>query len=85
VGRLDRQTVAATNATLPLLVGYGILAIGTVLASLICLWTGIGKGAARFALLVIAAVLIALLPARFAPRPPTLVEPELGDRFEVAA
>jgi hypothetical protein len=30
-------------------------------------------------------ILIALLPARFAPRPPTLVEPELGDRFEVAA
>jgi len=32
-----------------------------------------------------AGILAALLPAWFAPRPPTLVEPELGDRFEVAA
>ncbi len=35
--------------------------------------------------LAAAGILAALLPAWFAPRPPTLVEPELHDRFEVAA
>ena len=65
VDRLDRQTIAATSAALPLCVGYGILAIGTGLVSLICLRIGIGKRIARFALLVVAAVLIALLPVGY--------------------
>ena len=65
VGRLDRQTIAATSGALLLSVGYGILAIGTGIVSLICLRTGIGKGIARFALLVVAAVLIALLPVGY--------------------
>jgi hypothetical protein len=60
--RLDRQAVAAGKATVPLLIAYGIFAITTTLAALICLWFGIAKQAARFGLLYIAAVLITLLP-----------------------
>jgi hypothetical protein len=67
--RVDRQTIAAANVSTPLLVSYGVLAIGTTLGSLVCLWLGIGKAPARFALLVIAAVLLALLPVGYVAPP----------------
>jgi hypothetical protein len=63
--RLDRQTIAAVNAAGPLLIPYGVLAIGITLASLVCLWFGVGKAPARFGLLVISAVLLALLPVGY--------------------
>ncbi|MES2465012.1 MAG: hypothetical protein V4671_30985, partial [Armatimonadota bacterium] len=61
VERLDRQASAAANATVPILISYGVFAIGTTIAALICLWFGVGKGIARFGLLTVSAVLLTLL------------------------
>ncbi len=66
VARLDRQVNAATAATVPVLVTYGVWAIGSGIAALVVLLTRAPSarlvGAAKFGLLVSASVLIAFLP-----------------------
>ena len=61
---IDRQTVAAARATIPVLLGYGVAAGGAFILALAALFlarSGLTR-AARFALLLSASALVALLP-----------------------
>lgn len=73
VARLDRQVVATKNATVPVLIGYGVFAIGTGLVALFGLLSGRTRvvRASRWGLLTAAGALVAFLPVGvWAPRSP---------------
>jgi hypothetical protein len=73
VATLDRQVVATKNATVPVLIGYGVFAIGTGLIAVVALLTRRAAAirASRFGLLAAAAALVAFLPVGvLAPRAP---------------